>query len=192
MDSISVCLFVSDSSSLLHSVSRCLLPKRPLLETLFCKKKKKKAICLSFAAPSLSLDDLFDCIAALSSSFGRLGQRKPCHNSEFLTRLQLPGRATADQRWINTRDKPRQSRRIAHELGKGLLTAGDDARREVELNQCFMSYCTSRCIQGPLWSLVSCWHSVAHHVNPQDLSWTYLLPHYTVAKQVKKKERKMK
>lgn len=153
--SLSVCLCQTLLLSFTPSLAVC-CQKDHCWKHCFVKKKKKKAICLSFAAPSLSLDDLFDCIAALSSSFGRLGQRKPCHNSEFLTRLQLPGRATADQRWINTRDKPRQSRRIAHELGKGLLTAGDDARREVELNQCFMSYCTSRCIQGPLWSLASC------------------------------------
>lgn len=85
-----------------------------------CQEKKKKtiagntilykAICLSFSAPSLSLDDLFDCIATLGSSFRRLSQRKPCHNSEFLTGLQLPGRATVDQHWINTRDKLPQSR----------------------------------------------------------------------------------
>lgn len=63
---------------------------------------EKKAICLSFSATSLSLDDLFDCIAAFSSGFGQFSQRKPCHNSEFLTRLQLPGWATADQHRINT------------------------------------------------------------------------------------------
>lgn len=40
---------------------------------------------------------------------GQFGQHKPCHNSEFLTRQQLPGCATVDHRRINTQDKPCQS-----------------------------------------------------------------------------------
>ena len=101
----------SVSVSFLNPLTPCLAasyPKKYCWKQCFAKKQKE-AICLSFSAPSLSLDDLFDCIAALGSSFRRFGQRKPCHNSEFLTRLQLPGRATVDQRWINTRDKLRQS-----------------------------------------------------------------------------------
>lgn len=78
-----------------------------------------KAVCLSFHAPSLSLDDLFHCFAMLGSSFRTLGQHKPCHNFEFLTELQLPGRATVDQRRINTGDKLCQRRaRLEFELGK--------------------------------------------------------------------------
>lgn len=95
---------ISFCSSVTVSLSAPLAPslrKKLSLEKLF----RKKAICLSFCAPSLSLDDLFDCIARLSSSFRQFSQRKPCHNPEFLTRQQLPGRATVDQCWINTRDK---------------------------------------------------------------------------------------
>lgn len=53
----------------------------------------------------LSLDDLFARIAAFGSGFVQFSQRKPCHNSEFLTGQQLPGQAAADQLRINTRDK---------------------------------------------------------------------------------------
>lgn len=73
------------------------------------KRKKKEGYLFVFFMPFLSLRDLFDCIAVLGSSFRRFGQCKPCHNSKFLTGLQLPGQAAADQHWINAGDKQHQS-----------------------------------------------------------------------------------
>lgn len=66
-----VFLFPSLFYLILHSTFCCLKKRRnSLLEAALLQKKKKEVICLPFSAPSLSLDDLFDCIAALSSSFG--------------------------------------------------------------------------------------------------------------------------
>lgn len=77
-------------------------------------QKKKKAYLFVF----LPLDDLFSCVAAFSSGFVQFSQRKPCHNSEFLTGQQLPGQASADQRRINMRDKLSTARRcVFHRAG---------------------------------------------------------------------------
>lgn len=52
----------------------------------------------------------------------QFSQRKPCHNSEFLTGQQLPGQAAADQRRINTRDKLSTERWYVSSDGMASLT----------------------------------------------------------------------
>lgn len=83
---------------------------RPVAKTAIADVVQKKSLFVCLSLHHLSLDDLFACVAVFSSGFAQFGQRKPCHNSEFLTGQQLPGQAAADQRRINMSDKPSAAR----------------------------------------------------------------------------------
>lgn len=74
------------------------------------KRGKKSYLFVFYCAISLSLRMIYLTASWRSAPVsGQFGQHKPCHNSEFLTRQQLPGCATVDQRRINTQDKACQS-----------------------------------------------------------------------------------
>lgn len=77
------------------------------LFVFYCAISPTLSLSLS---PPLSLQMIYLTASRRSAPVsGQFGQHKPCHNSEFLTRQQLPGCATVDQRRINTHDKPCQS-----------------------------------------------------------------------------------
>lgn len=103
---VPVCVRVSPP---IHS-----LTPRPVAKTAMAERESL-FVCLSLH--HLSLDDLFACVAAFGSGFVQFSQRKPCHNSEFLTGQQLPGQAAADQRRINTCDKLSTGRWYVSSLG---------------------------------------------------------------------------